>query len=96
MRGSWLKTVVNVRKRYLFADAAHNLGRILRKLFSVGKPRAFQGLGQLGSLTQLLSTPLCAAVRRSSRAFHSELRFAVEQTIALKKALLARTARAPH
>ena len=42
MRRSWLKKVVNVSKRYLIAAAAHNLGRILRKLFGVGKPRTLQ------------------------------------------------------
>ena len=50
MRRSWLKEVVNVTKRYLIAAAAHNLGRILRKLFGVGKPRALQGLGGLIAL----------------------------------------------
>jgi transposase len=54
MRRSWLKEVVNVSKRYLIAAAAHNLGRILRKLFGVGKPRTLQDLGDLASLAQLL------------------------------------------
>ena len=39
MRRSWLRGLANVRKRYSIAAAAHNLGRILRKLFGVGKPR---------------------------------------------------------
>ena len=34
---------MNVTKRYLIAAAAHNLGRILRRLTGVGKPRALQG-----------------------------------------------------
>jgi transposase len=54
MRRSWLKKVVNVSKRYLIAAAAHNLGRILRKLFGVGKPRRLQDLAALAALTQLL------------------------------------------
>jgi transposase len=54
MRRSWLKEVVNVSKRYLLAAAAHNLGRILRKLFGVGKPRTLQDLGNLAALAQLL------------------------------------------
>ena len=90
MRRSWLKEVINVRKRYLIAAAAHNLGRILRKLFGVGKPRALQGLGQLAALIQLLITLVRAAVRRSrfsSRTFHPEFRFAVKQATALKKCL---------
>ncbi len=54
MRRSWLKKVVNVSKRYLIAAAAHNLGRILRKLFGVGKPRTLQDLGDLATLAQFL------------------------------------------
>ncbi|HUQ71147.1 MAG TPA: transposase [Planctomycetaceae bacterium] len=45
MRRTWLKKLVNVTKRYLIATAAHNLGRMLRTLFGVGKPRALQGFG---------------------------------------------------
>jgi transposase len=54
MRRSWLKQVVNVSKRYLIAAAAHNLGRILRKLFGVGKPRRLQDLAEFAMLVQLL------------------------------------------
>ena len=54
-RRSWLHGLVNVTKRYLIAAAAHNLGRILRKLFGVGKPRVLQGLAGLTALVQLLS-----------------------------------------
>jgi hypothetical protein len=56
MRRSWLKAVVNVSKRYLIAATAHNLGRILRKLFGVAKPRTLQDLGDLIALVQLLVT----------------------------------------
>ncbi len=41
-RRSHLRGLVNVTKRYLVAAAAHNLGRILRKLTGVGKPKARQ------------------------------------------------------
>lgn len=44
-RRSHLRGRVNVTKRYLLAVAAHNLGRILRKLTGVGKPRSLQGVG---------------------------------------------------
>ena len=54
MRRSWLTQVVNVSKRYLIAAAAHNLGRILRKLFGIGKPRTLQDLGALAAIAQLL------------------------------------------
>jgi transposase len=42
-RRSHLRGLVNVTKRYLLAAAAHNLGRILRCLTGVGKPRVLQG-----------------------------------------------------
>jgi hypothetical protein len=58
-RRSWLRGLVDVTKRYLMTVAAHNLGRVLRKLFGVGKPRALQGIsgrpaGQAGVLQGLL------------------------------------------
>jgi transposase len=59
MRRSWLKGVVDVTKRYLIAVAAHNLGRILRKLFGIGKPKTLQGGyadETLRALTQLLES----------------------------------------
>jgi transposase len=43
-RRSHLRGLVNVTKRYVIAAAAHNLGRILRKLTGVGKPRSLQGV----------------------------------------------------
>lgn len=54
-RRSWLRGIENVSKRYLIAVAAHNLGRILRMLFGIGKPKALQGLLALAALVQLLS-----------------------------------------
>ncbi len=65
MRRSWLKEVVNVSKRYLIAAAAHNLGRIMRKLFGVGKPRTLQGLGELAALALLVTTLLRDLVHTS-------------------------------
>ena len=62
MRRSWLKEVVNVSKRYLIAAAAHNLSRILRKLFGVGKPRALQDLGGFIALAQLLMARCLASL----------------------------------
>jgi transposase len=64
MRRSWLHEKVNVTKRYLIAVAAHNLGRILRKLFGVGKPRALQGEGGLAALTQLTIVALLVCGKR--------------------------------
>ena len=62
MRRSWLKETVNVSKRYLIAAAAHNLGRIMRKLCGVGKPKTLQDLGDLAALAQLATTMLRAIV----------------------------------
>src|SRR4029077_7930269 len=60
MRRTWLRELVNVTKRYLIAAAAHNLGRMLRKLFGIGKPKALQGEGGLAALVQLIMTWLLA------------------------------------
>jgi transposase len=49
MRRTWLRGVVETTKRYLMAAAAHNLGRVLLKLFGVGKPRGLQGFGAVFS-----------------------------------------------
>jgi transposase len=73
MRRSWLKKVVNVSKRYLLAAAAHNLGRILRKLFGVGKPRTLQDLRKLIALTQLL-IGLLVAIQAVNRIFRDAAR----------------------
>lgn len=54
MRRSYLKGVIDVAKRYVAAAAAHNLGRIMRKLFGIGKPKALQAEGEAESLAQLL------------------------------------------
>lgn len=42
-RRTHLRGLADVTKRYRIAAAAHNLGRILRRLTGVGKPRALQG-----------------------------------------------------
>ena len=65
MRRSWLQGVADVSKRYLIAVAAHNLGRILRKLFGIGKPKALQGAGGLAALVQLLTGWLWTHLRAS-------------------------------
>lgn len=52
-RRSWLRGLVEVTKRYLITAAAHNLGRVLWKLFGVGKPKALQGANCFADLVQL-------------------------------------------
>jgi len=58
-RRSWLRGLADVSKRYLIAAAAHNLGRLLRLLTGVGKPKALQGAGGLAAVLLLL----CARLR---------------------------------
>lgn len=58
IRRSWLRGLVDVTKRYLIAAAAHNLGRILRRLFGVGKPKSLQGLRALAAIVQLVAAML--------------------------------------
>ena len=64
MRRSWLRSVVDVSKRYLIATAAHNLGRILRKLFGIGKPRTVPDLVALATLVQILQGWLSTCLPR--------------------------------
>ena len=58
MRRSHLRGIATLTKRYLIAAAAHNLGRILRKLFGIGKPRALQGTTALIRFAHLLLASL--------------------------------------
>lgn len=66
MRRSWLRGMVDVGKRYLMAAAAHNLGRILRKLIGIGKPRSLQG-----GLAALVAA--CAAFRAIEHRHFAQL-----------------------
>ena len=54
-RRSWLRGLANVSKRYLIAAAAHNLGRLLRLLSGIGKPKVLQGHGGLFALVRQLT-----------------------------------------
>ena len=54
-RRSWLRGLEDVTKRYRLAAAAHNLGRIMRLLFGVGKPRVLQGPNALAWFVQLIT-----------------------------------------
>jgi transposase len=66
MRRTWLRKVVNVTKRYLIAAAAHNLGRLMRKLFKIGKPKVLQGEGGLAALVQLIRVRVATCYWRSA------------------------------
>jgi transposase len=66
-RRSWLRGLENVSKHYLIRVAAHNLGRILRMLFGIGKPKALQGLLALAALVQLLKSLLRLPMRQTAQ-----------------------------
>jgi transposase len=72
MRRTWLRGLVNVAKRYLLAVAAHNLGRMLRKLFGIGKPKVLQGEGGVAPLVQLIVTCLTITCSRLRRDFATQ------------------------
>jgi hypothetical protein len=57
-RRSWLRGLVDVSKRYTIAAAAHNLGRLLRRLTGTGKPKALQG----GAIAAVLALWTCLRI----------------------------------
>jgi transposase len=59
-RRSWLRGLADVAKRYVIAAAAHNLGRLLRLLTGVGKPKALPGGG--GSAAVGLALWVCLRI----------------------------------
>ena len=69
-RRSWLRGLEDVTKRYRLAATAHNLGRIMRLLFGIGKPRVLQTPADLVWLVQLIAITfwrwLATTARRSS------------------------------
>ena len=62
-------------KRYLLAAAAHNLGRILRKLFGVGKPKRLQGESSFAVLAQFIVLRFLIAVRTILGWYHHQVLF---------------------
>ena len=80
-RRTWIRKLEEVTKRYRIAAAAHNLARIMFKLFGIGKPRALQAPADLVWLVQFILSALwtVGSLRR-----------------ALARAALARTARQPR
>jgi len=60
-RRTWLYGIDKVRKRYLMAAAAHNLGRLMRALFGIGTPRVLQGAaGALSEVDRAVQLPRLA------------------------------------
>ena len=57
-RRTWLCGIEKVRKRYLLAAVAHNLGRLMRALFGMGTPRGLQGAaGALSAVCRAVQFP---------------------------------------
>jgi IS5 family transposase len=81
-RRLWLRGIENVAKWYLMRVAARNLSVIMRALFSIGTPRAMQGIAQ-SFLTMLLSLislfqRLTEALRARARS-HEPTRYASDR-----------------
>jgi len=67
-RRTWLRGFENVEKRYLTTVIAHNLGRICRELFGVGKPKGLQdGLAALAAALLLWIATLGRTVATATR-----------------------------
>lgn len=63
-RRTWLRGIAKVRKRYLIAAVAHNLGRLMRALFGIGTPRGLQGAaGALSAVSRAPQSPYLAIPR---------------------------------
>jgi transposase len=63
-RRTWLRGIAKVRKRYLIAAVAHNLGRLMRALFGIGTPRGLQGVaGALSAVCRAVQLPQLACWR---------------------------------
>jgi transposase len=73
MRRTWLTGTIDVTKRYVIAVAAHNLGRIMRKLFGMGKPRVLQGFSALVLFVYLLVRAFRMALINSIERQHAFL-----------------------
>jgi transposase len=64
-RRTWLCGIDQVRKRYLVAAVAHNLGRLMRALFGMGTPRGLQrAAGALSAIRRAVQLALLADWRR--------------------------------
>jgi transposase len=64
-RRTWLIGIDKLRKRYLIAAAAHNLGCLMRHLFQMGTPRGLQAFVDLWSFTQLAIQTLTRPFKRT-------------------------------
>jgi len=73
-RRSWIRKLEDVTKRYRIAAAAHNLGRIMRLLFGIGKPRVLQALADLARLVQLAVIAVWRSLQTTTRGWNVVVR----------------------
>lgn len=71
-RRTWLHGIEKVRKRYLIAAAAHNLGLLMRVLFKMGTPRGLQAFVDLASSLYIDVMTFWQNVRRRTFIFRPE------------------------
>jgi len=67
-RRTLLTRIENVRKRYLLAAAAHNLGCLMRSLFGIGTPKGLQAYADLLSSLYLAIRTLVERLTNRSNA----------------------------
>lgn len=74
-RRTWIRGILEVRKRYLIQVAAHNLAVLMRKVCGRGKPKALAGaMWTLWAAGEALRSPLWRLLRplqSAVRRFHS-------------------------
>ena len=94
---AWIRRLEEVTKRYRMAAAAHNLGRIMRLLFGIGKPRVLQAPADFVWLVQLAVIAYLAMVGDRSAPLERRRRLPVHAGTTLTagppKAFPKRTAR---
>jgi hypothetical protein len=66
-RRTWLWGIDKLRKRYLIAAAAHNLGVLMRSLFGIGTPRGLQAFADLAEALYLAILALLARLTTAPR-----------------------------
>jgi hypothetical protein len=66
-RRTWLWGIGKLRKRYLIAAVAHNLGCLMRRLFQMGTPRGLQAFADLAETLYLAILALWAWLTSSPR-----------------------------
>lgn len=80
-RRTWLRGLQKVRKRYLTAAMAYNLGRIMRSLIGAGKPRYLAALAERLWLAYLTIWTMLNATRQFLRPAAADR--ALTRTVAL-------------